>query len=183
MGNFLKIRALLVQRGILLEKEMSEEEISEVEKAYDLVFPEPLRTFYMEMLPVSEGFVNWRDRSAKNRELVKRWIQSPIDEILAVIKEEENDDPVFLELREELKKDPVAFSQSIPKMIPIYSHRYLPAIPGDCHPVFSIVGDDVIIYGRDLEDYFQQEFGDTKRTGGFALTEEILAIPVWGRLL
>jgi len=45
-------------------------------------------------------------------------------------------------------------------MIPVYSHRYLPAGRGTYgHPVLSIHQTDIIVYGTDLADYINQEFG------------------------
>ena len=47
-----------------------------------------------------------------------------------------------------------------PKMIPVYAHRYLPAGRGTYgHPVLSIYQTDIIIYGTDLADYINHEFG------------------------
>jgi hypothetical protein len=47
-----------------------------------------------------------------------------------------------------------------PKMIPVYSHRYLPAGRGTYgHPVLSIYQTDIIVYGTDLVDYINNEFG------------------------
>ena len=47
-----------------------------------------------------------------------------------------------------------------PKMIPVRSHRYLPAGRGTYgHPVLSIYQTDIIIYGTDLADYINQELG------------------------
>lgn len=47
-----------------------------------------------------------------------------------------------------------------PKMIPVFSHRYLPAGRGPWgHPVLSIYQTDIIVYGTDLADYINQEFG------------------------
>jgi len=45
-------------------------------------------------------------------------------------------------------------------MIPVCSHRYLPAGRGTYgHPVLSIYQTDIIIYGTDLADYINQELG------------------------
>lgn len=47
-----------------------------------------------------------------------------------------------------------------PKMIPVCSHRYLPAGRGTYgHPVLSIYQTDIIVYGTDLADYIYHEFG------------------------
>ncbi|MBQ2240608.1 MAG: hypothetical protein II319_00545, partial [Clostridia bacterium] len=43
-----------------------------------------------------------------------------------------------------------------PKLIPIYSHRYVPVIEGvDDPPVISTVGMDTIVYGANLSEYLQ----------------------------
>ena len=51
----------------------------------------------------------------------------------------------------------------VPKMIPIYGHRYLPAGRGIYgHPVLSIHQTDIIFYGTDLPDYIDQEFSRSR---------------------
>jgi len=45
-------------------------------------------------------------------------------------------------------------------MVPVYSHRYLPAGRGlSGHPVLSMWQTDIIYYGLDLADYIDREFG------------------------
>jgi hypothetical protein len=52
-----------------------------------------------------------------------------------------------------------------PKMIPVYGHRYLPAGRGTHgHPVLSIYQTDIIVYGIDLADYIDHEFGGSGRS-------------------
>jgi hypothetical protein len=47
-----------------------------------------------------------------------------------------------------------------PKLIPIYSHRYMPCIAESINiPVFSIMQSDIICYGADLISYLEIEFG------------------------
>jgi hypothetical protein len=47
-----------------------------------------------------------------------------------------------------------------PTMIPLYGHRYLPAGRGTHgHPVLSVYQTDIIVYGLDLADYIDHEFG------------------------
>ena len=46
-----------------------------------------------------------------------------------------------------------------PKLIPVYSHRYIPASPElEGNPIFSVYQMDIIYYGNDLLHYFQEEF-------------------------
>ncbi len=50
-----------------------------------------------------------------------------------------------------------------PRLIPVYSHRFLPAGRGASgHPVLSVMQTDVICYGADLLDYLRVEFGGTQ---------------------
>ncbi len=45
-----------------------------------------------------------------------------------------------------------------PKLIPVHSHRYLPAEPlVSGNPVFSVYQSDIIVYGADLQDYVRRE--------------------------
>jgi hypothetical protein len=46
-----------------------------------------------------------------------------------------------------------------PKLIPVFSHRYLPAEPAESgNPVLSVYQMDIIVYGANLADYFEREF-------------------------
>lgn len=46
-----------------------------------------------------------------------------------------------------------------PTLVPIYSHRFMPAAPApDRAPVLSVHGSDIIFYGSDLLDYLRNEF-------------------------
>jgi hypothetical protein len=56
-----------------------------------------------------------------------------------------------------------------PTMVPVYGHRYLPAGQGSYgHPVLSIYQTDIIVYGTDLADYIDNEFGGS----GWAISPE-----------
>ena len=60
---------------------------------------------------------------------------------------------------EQQRKIVVRFYREYPKLIPIYSHRYIPTKP--ClsgNPVFSVYQTDIIYYGYDLAQYFAHEF-------------------------
>lgn len=49
---------------------------------------------------------------------------------------------------------------TVPRIVPVYSHRYLPGGRGTFgHPVLSMYQTDIIVYGLDLVDYIYQEFG------------------------
>lgn len=61
-----------------------------------------------------------------------------------------------------------------PRLIPIFSHRYLPATPNlPGNPVFSVYQSDVIHYGADLQDYVDREEGGRDHTPWPAVIREI----------
>ena len=47
---------------------------------------------------------------------------------------------------------------NVPRLVPIYAHRYLPAGTSG-HPVLSVRQTDIIVYGRNLADWLHREFG------------------------
>ncbi|MEV6775264.1 hypothetical protein [Streptomyces syringium] len=48
---------------------------------------------------------------------------------------------------------------TVPQLVPVYSHRYLPGTAGEWgHPVLSVHQTDIIFYGNDLADYIRHEF-------------------------
>ena len=50
-------------------------------------------------------------------------------------------------------------NEIVPKLIPIYQHRYVPCFPDIIDiPVISVMQTDIIYYGYDLEDYFEKEY-------------------------
>lgn len=57
----------------------------------------------------------------------------------------------------------------VPRMVPVYAHRYLPAGRGSFgHPVLSIHRlTDIIVYGHDLAHYIDQEFREPRVTVTF----------------
>ena len=49
--------------------------------------------------------------------------------------------------------------KNAPKIIPVYSHRFMPGINDDNDPpVLSIHYGDIVYYGRNLQEYLLHEF-------------------------
>ncbi|MFD9303222.1 SMI1/KNR4 family protein [Streptomyces sp. NPDC060048] len=72
----------------------------------------------------------------------------------------------------------------VPKMVPICSHRYLPAGRGTYgHPVLSMYQTDIIYYGADLIDYVHQEFGGPKPDRQGEAYAHPATIPFWRDLV
>lgn len=74
--------------------------------------------------------------------------------------------------------------QKVPKLIPIYGHRYIPIVNGlDNPPIFSVYQTDVIYYGIDLENYFRIEFDFLKWDviNDAIDKDKITLIPFWSQ--
>ena len=165
------------------EKGLSDEEIREIEERYEIVFPETLKIFYKNLLPVSEGFINWRDASSENVVYIKSSIAYPIEEF------KENAQDVYWNDKwgeepatADMIKDFVLRKMvDAPKLIPIYSHRYMPMGVSDNPPVISVYGVDVIYYGKDLDEYIQIEFGE--KNPSEIDYSNIQKIPFWSEMM
>jgi hypothetical protein len=149
----------LSQKGIRIEKGLSESEIKEIEQTYGFEFPPDLEHFLLEALPVGDRFPDWRDRSNPSLRHKLDW---PITSILFDV---QNNNFWWREWQEKPARltDQLALAESYlrnyPRMIPLYAHRYLPSCPKQiANPVYSIYQTDIIIYGDNLFHYFQHEF-------------------------
>lgn len=65
-----------------------------------------------------------------------------------------------------------------PILVPVFGHRYAPALPKPNLPVFSVMQSDVVVYGDDLADYFFREFG----VGSAAEKPSTASVPFWSDL-
>lgn len=153
----------LKEHNIRFEKGLSNEEIMQAEKAFDIKFPAEIKYFLSLSLPVSEGFSNWRDCSKKNIEKIKGF-QQIIEE--AFIFDFDNNSladyfkNIFPNIysETELRKAILNYLHSSPKLVPFYKHRCF--INGmDNMPIISFSQPtDTIFYGANLSDYLEREF-------------------------
>lgn len=170
---------LLKKNNIKFEDGLTSDEVLQIEKCYNIIFPMSLRTFLMTALPVSKEFYNWRNKDKENIEKIKNMLNQPIQYIYDMPEdiywcedwgeEPENEEDFKFKVKKRLKK--------APKLIPIYSHRYMPMFDNENPPIISVHGADVIYYGEDLQDFFKIEFGEKdQNTMEF---EKINTIPFW----
>ena len=75
--------------------------------------------------------------------------------------------------------------EKAPKLIPIYGHRYIPDTPAEIdNPIFSVYQTDIVYYGRNLNEYMENEFGIIIfGERHFQITEPIKSIPFWSNLV
>lgn len=155
---------LLEKQGIKFIKGLSDEEVTIIHHDFDIQFPPDLMLFLQTALPVSGKFINWRaglSSTVKEMEIRDR-INWPLEGMFFDI-----DNNGFWPSEWGNKPDDLQQQQEIaeyhyrqwPKLIPIYSHRYIPSMPNeDGNPVFSVYQTDIIYYGYDLASYFKNEF-------------------------
>ncbi len=166
-----KLIELMKAKQIAFELGLTDDEIYRIENKYGIIFPPDLRLFLQTEFPISEGFLNWRlglKSDKESKKIIKR-INWPLEGMLFDLKS--ND--FWLKSWEEKPNDPSEREKivkeryySYPKLIPIYSHRYIPSEPNEeNNPIFSVYQMDIIYYGYDLATYFANEFN-------FELTNE-----------
>jgi hypothetical protein len=155
----------------------TQSELDDAQAKYGLVFPPDLLALLRERRPV-QGY-DWRS----NDEQIRQMLEWPLEGLLFDV---ENNALWWPEWgrRPATPEDRAAVLTKIvddaPRLIPLISHRYLPAVPNEAgNPVFSIYQSDVIYYGADLADYFDREFGTATRP----LPQNIRHIPFWSDLV
>ena len=155
----------LREAGVRLEPGLSETELNSVQYRFSFKFCAGHRRLLSLVLPTdsadgsSDSWPDWRSGSdedlrtrlnwpvegvifdvLKNGFWLASWGARPVTAAEAAAKGRE-------------------MLETVPRMVPIYGHRYLPADPApENPPVFSIYQTDVIYYGDDLLDYVAHEF-------------------------
>lgn len=167
---------ILKNKGVHFERGLSDEEVLQVEAKFSFYFPPDLKLFLQTALPSSKRFVNWRRglKSKYESNKIKSRINWPLEGMLFDIQHSS----FWLErwgTEPDNYDDKIAIAklhyETYPKLIPIYSHRYLPSQPNEAgNPVFSVYQMDIIYYGCDLATYLANEFLFTS-TGHYELPE------------
>ncbi|MEU8236487.1 hypothetical protein AB0C12_43440 [Actinoplanes sp. NPDC048967] len=139
---------------------LTESELTGVEQEFGFSFADDHRAFLAAGLPYGRGWPDWRDG---DRAQLREKLAMPVEGVLFDVAENgfwyegwgpqpaENADAVTVARR---------FLMTVPRLVPVYSHRYLPAGRGTSgHPVLSVMQTDIISYGADLTTYIRHEFG------------------------
>ena len=144
--------------GVTFASGLDDTEGVAIESQFAFVFPPDLRALLQAALPTSRDFVDWRGDAA----LIHKRMRWPYEGICFDI---EHNNFWMLDWGERPANLPDAFKiaekqvSAAPKLIPIYSHRYIPDDPQRSgNPVFSVWQTDIIYYGYDLPCYLQREF-------------------------
>ncbi|MFG3601863.1 hypothetical protein [Micromonospora chersina] len=171
----------LAQLGLVdIQPGLTEAEFVTIERRFGFEFADDHRAFLAAGLPVwtpgrddhpdvaSWGWPNWRQLDATTLHEQVYW---PLATALDGIQHGEwppgwSRRPHDLDRRMAKVKRLLA---DVPRMVPVYGHRYLPAGRGSSgHPVLSIHRlTDTIVYGKDLAHYIDQEFREPRVTVAF----------------
>lgn len=139
---------------------LSDAEFDALEAEFAFTFADDHRAFLAVGLPFGRGWPDWRDG---DRDQLRERLAGPVEGVLFDVAQNDfwydgwgprppDDDAALAVARARLV--------TVPRMVPVYQHRYLPAGRGASgHPVLSIMQTDIICYGADLDDYLYREFG------------------------
>jgi hypothetical protein len=143
---------------------LTESELAGVEQEFGFSFADDHRAFLAAGLPYGRGWPDWRDG---DRGQLREKLAMPVEGVLFDVAENGfwyegwgpqpagNADAVTVARR---------FLMTVPRLVPVHSHRYLPAGHGASgHPVLSVMQTDIIVYGADLNSYLRHEFGGQPR--------------------
>jgi hypothetical protein len=150
--------------------------LNDAQARYALTFPEDLLTLLRDRR--IEGGYNWSVEDPAIRRMLAwplEMLSRDVDQGLWWPDWGERPDK-GAERREVLRE---ALGRA-PKLIPLYSHRFLPEQPaGPGNPVFSMHGFDTVYYGVDLADYFAREFGSHPEP----VEMPVRKVPFWSELV
>ena len=178
-----ELKKKLEEAGVEFYDGLTEDEIKIIEDFYRIKFPEELKVFYMDGLPISEGFYNWRDFDSQNTEMISERISRVRIDIADDI--DSFDWPESWGTRPENEEERLhlfisKLNEAAP-LVPLYKHRYISSQYEQGNPVFSIHGTDIIYYGENLTQYFLIEFDFEKQSA--VDCSKINKVDFWSEIL
>ncbi|MDQ0984314.1 hypothetical protein [Streptomyces sp. V2I9] len=159
-------RRLARLRRVEILPGLTDIECARVEEEFGFTFADDHRAFLAAGLPVGRpspasrrpGWPDWRDG---DRDGLRASLASPVEGVLFDVEHNAFWSPAWGP-RPDVLAEALATARAelagVPRLVPVHSHRYLPAGRGTYgHPVLSIHQTDIIFYGADLADYIDQE--------------------------
>lgn len=178
------LKSKLQQAGVVFDDGLMDCEVRLAEESFGFQFPSDLKALLMFALPTGQGWPDWRDVEDPQ---IKQMLNAPYEGICFEI--EHN---AFWPASWGFKPRSLTESFDVarrkidaaPKLIPILAHRYLPDRPLlEGNPVFSVHQTDVIYYGSNLWNYFQNEFHDSFGSAEYEINDPPRRIEFWSDLV
>lgn len=170
----------LEKAGVIFDSGLTETEVLQAENCYQFKFPLDLKEFLMFALPVSKGFMNWRNLDDPKINQMFEWVYEGFYfdiEHADFWLNEWGEKPSDLQKAFSIAKQKI---DEAPKLIPICGHRYIPAVPHESNnPVFSVYQTDIIYYGNNLWNYFENEFSFYFEPSSNSLDQTFKEIDFW----
>jgi len=158
----------------------TEDQLDDIQSQFDLTFPPDLSELLLTKRPPE--FYHWIEQ----KEEISKMLNWPGEGVLFDVEENGLWWPEWDECpqkKEDRAKVIASVISKAPKLIPLYSHRYIPEEPSEGgNPVYSIYQSDVIYYGRNLSNYLLNEFGYGAQKGENELLP-IKEIPFWHHMV
>lgn len=181
-SEYLEIAVRVMRNGgIAFAPGLTAQQIQAAETEHGFNFPPDLRSFLEYALPLGERFPDWRSPSS---EFIHDRLTWPADSMCFDIEHNVfwlpawGAKPASLEEAQAKARQAV---RSAPFLIPIFAHRYLPAVPCEAgNPVFSVYQTDIIYYGFDLPSYL---FADFEVPNPFPVPDFPREIELWSELV
>jgi hypothetical protein len=162
---------------VTIQPGLTEREFACVEESFGFQFADDHRAFLAAGLPVGPSWPDWR---RGNRPALRDRLELPVHGVLFDVEHNGFWHAGWGE-RPDDRRAAVAAAEPhlrrVPRLVPVFSHRFLPAGRGSFgHPVLSVHQTDIIFYGVDLADYVHAEFGGPapERRG-----EPSATVPFW----
>ncbi|MFZ4234640.1 hypothetical protein ACOZGD_05535 [Streptomyces murinus] len=153
-------RALQGMLRTAIKPGLTEQELDAVETRFGFTFAADHRVFLSVGLPYgSSRWPDWRDGDPGDLAEQLAW---PVEGVLFDVEHNAFWHPAWpsrpTDTSEALHVARTEL-ESVPQLVPVYGHRYLPGTAGEHgHPVLSVYQTDIILYGNDLADYIHHEF-------------------------
>ncbi len=146
-------------RGVEFAPGLTAHQVRTAEAEYGFRFPPDLCAFLEHALPLGERFPDWRSPGS---EFIRDRLAWPADSMCFDIEHNTFWLPAWGPKPESMEEAHAKARQAVrsaPLLIPVFGHRYLPALPCEPgNPVFSVYQTDIIYYGLDLSSYLFAEF-------------------------
>ncbi len=172
-----RAQRLLKELGLPAGAGLRDDELRRVEDLHGFEFNPDHRALLSAGLPLGgPKWPDWRDPDSAH---LVQWLETPIDGVLFDVAENGFWYHAWGSRPEDLTEALATAKRAlgrVPRLVPVYGHRFAPALPEAGLPVLSVVQTDVIVYGSDIASYLRREFGPSTQP---ETVGSVPAVPFW----